>query len=181
MLQQSLFETLDEGEMAPSTRRNCPTGARAKCVECGSLFTPNPSREGHVHCSPKCRTAASDRRKAERAKREDAKGVRDEGMSSAARHYRHELETARRVALQAFASRGGIGIVSHVRDECDRLNIDLDWGANWPGSLFHASPWFEATGRRLTSFHPSSNARKVNEYRLSAAGWAALKEAGCRR
>jgi hypothetical protein len=100
-------------------------------------------------------------------------------MTSAARHYQEEIETARRVALDVLGAIGA-GTISHVRAECDVRELELDWAANWPGSLFHGSPWFEPTGQRLTAFHASSNARKVNEYRLTYEGRRVFRERSAR-
>lgn len=184
--QQSLFELRSgpterggppEPLTTPAAGRGKAACGAAVCAEKSCRRQFQPYRPNQRFCSETCRNrdwTARHPRASEREARAQAKKTRDRSMASAARHYRAETEAARRVALEVLAARG-TGIISHVREECDRRGLELDWGANWAGSLFHASPWFEATGRRLTAFHVTSNARKVNEYRLSAAGRAALQ------
>lgn len=191
MEQPGLFEGVSQE--AASERRNGPSDStasnhqgsgqgasgRAVCAlpECQQTFSPyRPFQRFHSkECERKDWARRHPRRGTEEERRARTKKARDEGMASAARHCRKQCDQARRVALEVIGARGA-GIISHVREECENRGLELDWALNWPGSLFHASRWFEATGRRLTTFHASANARKVNEYRLSEEGHAALAE-----
>ncbi len=109
-----------------------------------------------------------------KAKAEDAEAEKKRLKALAAEKCREEIKIARWAALRVLG-RYGVCTVSHVREYLEERGIHLSWALNWPGSLFQASPWFEPTGARRTTFHAEANFRKVNEYRLSALGHDALE------
>ncbi len=104
------------------------------------------------------------------------------GLMSAAENNRRQRTIARWAALMALGELGGEGIISHARWWAEeRHTCGLEWRKAWTGSLFRTCrgdrDWFTPTGRREAAFHKGSNARKVEEWRLTDAGWAAYYEA----
>ena len=141
--------------------------ASAPCGYCGRLIRRlgRPKRK-QKYCSDVCRVASW------KAKAEDAEAEKKRLKALAAEKCREEIKIARWAALRVLG-RYGVCTVSHVREYLEERGIYLGWARNWPGSLFQ-HPWFEPTGARRTTFHAEANARKVNEYRLSALGRDAL-------
>ena len=106
---------------------------------------------------------------------------RNEGKAKAASNHAHDLELARRLALEMLAARG-VGTISDLREYAAAKGHELPWHLPWSGAVFlggaaaaHVKVWFEPTGQRRNSTHLRGNARKVNEYRLTAEGLAAVK------
>ena len=130
------------------------------CGYCGALI--RRKRHHQKYCSDACRSASW------KEKAEDAEAEKDRLKALAAAKCREEATIARWAALVVLG-RYGVCTVSHVREYLEERGIHLSWERNWPGSLFQ-HPWFEPTGRRKMAFHAEANARKVNEYRLSAEG-----------
>ena len=164
----------------PSTRRNL-------CISCGGprRSDAKPGR----YCSPKCRILASDVRRGIHRSRPPLLVIaeqpptpesrRNEGKAKAASNHAPDLELARRLALEMLAARG-VGTISDLREYAAERGYDLPWHLNWSGAVFlggaaaaHVKVWFEPTGQRRNSTHLRGNARKVNEYRLTAEGWGA--------
>jgi hypothetical protein len=148
---------------------------------CKRLFSP--VREKQRFCSETCRKAEWDRLHP----RLDLTGTapvlgladpelrRNHGKAIAAANHHEDLETARQLAL-AMLGNMGPGTISDLRAYASRLECALPWHLNWTGSIFQHEH-FEPTGRRLTARHKAGNARKVNEYRLSAEGVRAWEQA----
>ena len=134
------------------------------CRYCGRLI--RRPRHKQKFCSDPCRLASW------KAKAEDQEAEKKRLKALAAAKCREEGAIARWAALRVLG-RYGVCTVSHVREYLEERGIYLGWARNWPGSLFQ-HPWFEPTGARRTTFHAEANARKVNEYRLSALGRDAL-------
>ena len=136
-----------------------------RCCFCGRLIR-RPQHKQRF-CSGRCRIASW------KEKAEDAEVEKDRLKALAAAKCREEATIARWAALMVLG-RYGVCTVSHVREYLEERGIHLCWERNWPGSLFQ-HPWFEPTGRRKVAFHVEANARKVNEYRLSAEGREVLR------
>ena len=149
----------------PGVDDGIPDSASApQCEHCGAAISP--ARGWQRFCSDPCRLASW------KAKAEDAEAEKKRLKALAAAKCREEIKIARWAALRVLG-RYGVCTVSHVREYLEERGIYLGWARNWPGSLFQ-HPWFEPTGARRTTFHAEANARKVNEYRLSALGRDAL-------
>ena len=154
--------------------------SKSSCAECGGLI--RQIRSNKNFCSDHCRYRAWDRLHprprapllviAEQPPTPESR--RDEGKAKAAANHAGDLELARRLALQLLSERG-VGIISDVRTYSKACGHDLPWHLNWPGSLFQHL-WFEKTGVQRNAGHLQANARKVNEYRLTAEGWAVVRE-----
>ena len=168
--------------MSPGQARQSVATFRAgksTCGECGGLI--RQIRSNKNFCSDHCRYRAWDRLHprprapllviAEQPPTPESR--RDEGKAKAAANHAGDLELARRLALQ-FLSGRGVCIISDVRAYSKACGHDLPWHLNWPGSLFQ-HPWFEKTGVQRNAWHLQANARKVNEYRLTAEGREALR------
>lgn len=169
------------------------------CENCGELFEPKrqSGRDPQRFCSEHCRVEAwrakhADETPEQRRERhqKEAEAERNRKKALAAARCRRDTAIARWAALMALAERyqgdKAPGIcVSHVRQwladphKKRGRGIELAWELNWPGSMFSASPWFEPTGNRVTTFHKSANARKVQEYRLSDEGRRVLRVFTC--
>ena len=124
------------------------------------------------YCSSHCRREAS---------RERAEERRNHGKAIAASNHAPDLKLARRLALEMLAARG-VGTISDLREYAAAKGHDLPWHLPWSGAVFlggaaaaYVKVWFEPTGRRFNTRHLRGNARKVNEYRLTAEGWAAVR------
>jgi len=98
------------------------------------------------------------------------------GLATADENNRESRETAQRLALRYLATHD-VAIISDIRDFAHEEGVELDWSKPWTANVLRP-PWFEATGVRRAAHHAGSNARKVNEYRLTAAGRAAVKNMG---
>jgi len=166
----------------PSTRRNL-------CICCGEPRRPD-AKPGRC-CSPKCRAHLSDVRRGIHRSRPPLLVIaeqpptpesrRNEGKAKAASNHAPDLELARRLALEMLATRG-VGTISDLREYAAAKGHDLPWHLPWSGAVFlggaaaaYVKVWFEPTGRRFNTRHLRGNARKVNEYRLTAEGWAAVR------
>ena len=151
----------------PGVNDGIPDSAsEPQCEHCGAAISP--TRRWQRFCSDRCRRASWEARAADR------EAEKDRLKALAAAKCREEATIARWAALRVLG-RYGVCTVSHVREYLEERGIHLSWALNWPGSLFQASPWFEPTGARRTTFHVEANARKVNEYRLSTEGREVLR------
>ena len=103
---------------------------------------------------------------------------RNEGKAKAASNHAHDLELARRLALEMLAARG-VGTIADLRECAAAHGHSLPWHLPWSANVFlphrKGEGWFEYTGKRIATRHLKGNARKVNEYRLTAAGREALR------
>ena len=127
---------------------------------------PSGAKPGE-YCSSRCRREAS---------RERAEERRNRGKAIAASNHAPDLELARRLALEMLAARG-VGTISDLREYAAAKGHELPWHLPWTGSVFQGQPplWFEQTGIRENVRHLRGNWRKVNQYRLTAEGWAAWR------
>ena len=163
-----------------------PSGTRTDaCICCGEPLDPASKTERF--CSPACRIEASKARRAAQAylatcgAPASPESRRNRGKAIAASNHAPDLELARRLALEMLAARG-VGTISDLREYAAVKGHELPWHLNWSGAVFlggaaaaHVKVWFEPTGQRRNSTHLHGNARKVNEYRLTAEGWAAVR------
>lgn len=76
-------------------------------------------------------------------------------------------EIARQAAREVCARDGDVD-VDRVRFHLEAQGIELPWRPGWPGSIFTGAPDFEPTGKRVTSKHKGSKARKVDVWRRAA-------------
>ena len=144
------------------------------CSWCESWFSPrreHPNSEV-LYCKDACRAAANRAEPKER-KTKRARALKAMGMDTAAQNNRWQLTIARWAALMCF--REGASISCDVRAWCAARGIELEWAKPWSANVLHGCPWFQRTGERKPAYHEGSNGRYVNEYRLTAEGWAAVR------
>ena len=124
-------------------------------------MSPQPSLDFEGHLAPRPAPTAP-------------AAKRDRGKAIAAANHSPELDIARRLALRLLFERGP-SIISDVRSCAIQGGYSLPWHLPWVGSVFQHA-WFEPTGARRMAHHAASNARKVNEYRLSQEGRLAVRD-----
>lgn len=189
--QGSLFATQPDATLPPNGAEPAVATVRAAhltCAfpSCGRLLDGRQTK----YCSPRHKNADYDRLHprlkegylAPRPLPEEPEARRDAGKAIAAANHREDLELARRLALQMLAARG-TGTISDLREYAAAKGYDLPWHLPWSGAVFLfgaavSEGWFEHTGERRNSTHKNGNARKVNVYRLTAAGREALRNMG---
>jgi hypothetical protein len=170
---------LDSAERAVATAK--PTEMMCALPSCTNPLTGRQTK----YCRPGHKTADYDRLHprapllviAEQPPTPESR--RNEGKAKAASNHAPDLELARRLALQMLAARG-VGTISDLREYAAAKGHELPWSLPWTASVFLPSSkraaWFEPTGERVATRHLRGNARKVNQYRLTAEGVNAWRE-----